>query len=342
MINYEDPHKPEPISAAPDVEIKKPEEQKPKHTKIKFFIFVVFSALVSVSFIASAPSNFTKGGIVTISSGESLGEISSNLQRDGYIKSSLVFSNTIVLIGGERYLSPGDYYFEKPVSVFELAFQIGRGRHNLEPIKITVPEGKTNDEISDIFSSKLSAFDSKIFKKNADQYEGFLFPETYFVYPRTDALSVLSEMKNMYTKEAKPVIKKDNKFHKSERDIVIMASMIEKEARGSDDRAVISGILWNRLDRQIPLQVDATVAYARHIPEGSLQKSDMGFDSPYNTYIYRGLPPGPISNPGILALEAAMNPAETEYLYYLHDKHGNIHYAKTYIEHQENINNYLR
>ena len=100
--------------------------------------------------------------------------------------------------------------------------------------------------------------------------------------------------------------------------------------------------MWNRIDREIPLQVDATVAFARGIPENALQKSDLAVDSPYNTYIYRGLPPGPISNPGILALEAAMNPAETPYLYYIHDKHGNIHYAKTYVEHQKNINTYLR
>ena len=149
-------------------------------------------------------------------------------------------------------------------------------------------------------------------------------------------------MRDMYTKEAKPIIKKDDTIGKSERDVVIMASLIEREARGNDDRAVISGILWNRLIRQIPLQVDATVAYAKGIPEGSIKKGDMGFESPYNTYLYRGLPPGPIANPGILALEAAMNPAQTPYLYYLHDKYGNIHYAKTYVEHQANINKFLR
>jgi UPF0755 protein len=121
-----------------------------------------------------------------------------------------------------------------------------------------------------------------------------------------------------------------------------MASLIEREARGDDDRTTIAGILWSRIGRGMALQVDASVAFARGIPEGQLQKADLGIDSPYNTYIYRGLPPGPIANPGMESLQAAMNPTATEYLYYIHDARGSIHYAKTYAEHQKNINRYLK
>ena len=317
------------------------QETKPKKSKHKTIIFIVVVLVCMAYFSITPPLTFPNGGIITVAPGESVKEISTDLAQGGYIRSSFLFVNFVIMMGGEKHLSQGDYYFEKPISVFDVASQIANGYHHLDPIKITIPEGRNVSEISDIFKSKLSAFDETLFKSKAKDYEGYLFPETYFVYPRTDALTVLGEMRDMFSKEAKPIIKKDNILHKSDGDIVIMASLIEREAKGDDDRAIISGILWNRLDRQIALQVDATVAYAKNIPEADLQKSDMGFDSPYNTYIYRGLPPGPISNPGILALEAAMHPADVPYLYYLHDKHGNIHYAKTYVEHQANISKYL-
>src|SRR5690606_36216868 len=116
-------------------------------------------------------------------------------------------------------------------------------------------------------------------------------------------------------------------------DTVIMASLIEREAKGDDDRALIAGILYNRLEEGMRLQVDATVAYAAGVKEGELLRSMFDIDSPYNTYRYGGLPPAPIANPGLLSLEAALHPEPSEYLYYLHDKRGSIHYAKTFAEH---------
>jgi UPF0755 protein len=330
-----------PANAIPTLNISK-EIKAPKKSTFKNLMYVFLLAIGAIIFVIMPPSDFPRGGTITITPGEGLKEISTELAQSGYIKSSFIFMNFVIIFGGEKHLSQGDYYFEQPATVIAIAHQIANAEHHLEQIKITIPEGRTVSEISAIFKGKLSSFDSDLFLKQAAQYEGFLFPETYFVYPRTDAITILNEMRDMYNKEAKPIIRKENKIGKSERDIVIMASLIEREARGTDDREVISGILWNRLERQIPLQVDATVAYAKGIPENALKKADMGFESPYNTYLFRGLTPGPISNPGILALRAAMNPASTPYLYYLHDKHGNIHYAKTYVEHQANINKFLR
>ena len=304
-------------------------------------VFIVIAVLY-IYYEFTPPPTFTHGGIVTIAPGESLKEVSEDLSKSGYIRSGFLFTNFVAIFGGENKISQGDYYFETPISVVAVAKQIAKGEHDLDPIKITIPEGKSNAEIAEIYKSKLSEFDVNEFNTKSTEYEGYLFPETYFVYPKTDAITIINEMRDMFEKEAAPAIKKDNNSGRSAHDIVIMASLIEKEARGSDDRAVISGILWNRIDREIPLQVDATVAFAQGVPENQLNANDLAIDSPYNTYIYRGLPPGPISNPGILALEAAMNPADTPYLYYIHDKHGNIHYAKTYVEHQQNINTYLR
>ncbi len=309
--------------------------------KTVIFAFGFFIILGIFYFVISPPSNFPNGGIITVSSGESIKELATDLSNGGYIRSKFLFQNFVVALGGARSLQQGDYYFESPKNIFGLASQIASGEHHLDPLKITIPEGRNIYEIAAIFKSKLSNFDSDIFLKKASPYEGYLYPETYFVYPRTDAVTVLNEMKDMFTKEGKPFIQKGNTLKKSERDIIIMASLIEREAKGSDDREMISGILWNRIDKSIPLQVDASVAYAKGIPENELKKTDMGIDSPYNTYIYRGLPKGPIGNPGELALMAAMHPAKTDYLYYIHDKNGNIHYAKTYTEHQDNIRKYL-
>lgn len=317
-------------------------QTKQPKTKNEFFLFAMLVLLGIVYFATNAPNDFLPGGIITITPGESLREISSDLAQNGYVRSSFAFTSLVTMFGGENHLSPGDYYFEKPKSVFDVAWQIAKGEHDLDPIKITIPEGKNVSEIASIFKTKLSAFDTTVFESQGSQYEGYLFPETYFVYPRTDAITILNQMRAMFKTEAEPVIQKENNSGRSEKDIIIMASLIEKEARGNDDRAIIAGILWNRVDKQIPLGVDATVAFAKGIPENQLQVSDLSFDSPYNTYLYRGLPPGPISNPGILAIEAAMNPAQTPYLYYLHDKYGNIHYAKTYVEHQQNIDKYLK
>lgn len=319
-----------------------PENIFDKKHRAKYTVVFVILFITAILFSMTPPSNFVQGGVITIATGENLKELSSELANDRYIRSTFEFDSFVMLFGGDARIPIGDYYFEYPKSVIGVAWQITHGIHNLEPIKITIPEGKNSTEIAQIFRSKLASFDINKFEKESKNYEGYLFPETYFVYPRTSAETVLSEMRDMFLRKATPVIKRDNHSGHSASDIVIMASLIEKEAKGDDDRAMIAGILWNRIDRQIPLEVDATDAYANGIPENQLTNTDLTVDSPYNTYIYRGLPPGPISNPGLLALEAAMNPTKTDYLYYIHDKNGNIHYAKTYVEHQQNIKKYLK
>ena len=124
------------------------------------------------------------------------------------------------------------------------------------------------------------------------------------------------------------------------KDIVIMASLIEKEVPDSDDRKIVSGILWKRLDIGMPLQVDAVFPYLTGRRE--ILSDDLKIDSPYNTYLYKGLPPGPIANPGLDAIEAARNPKSSSYFYYLSGKDGKTHFAKTFAEHLKNKEKYLR
>jgi UPF0755 protein len=287
---------------------------------------------------ASAPSNFPSGTVITIREGQTLKNIGGALSDGHYIRSKALFTSFVTAFGGERHISPGDYYFDTPKNVASIAWQIALGRHNILPIKITIPEGENVREISQILAEKISGFDAMYFIKKATPHEGYLFPETYFFYPSGTPDSILQSMTEMFA------VKTDSLLgtRKDRDDIVIVASLIEREAHGSDDRAIISGILHNRLDAGMPLQVDASVAYARGIPEESLSKSDLTIKSPYNTYLVVGLPPTPIANPGISALTASMNPAPTDYYYYLHDKTGQIHYARTYKEHQQNVFKYLK
>jgi UPF0755 protein len=126
------------------------------------------------------------------------------------------------------------------------------------------------------------------------------------------------------------------------KEIIIMASLIEKEANGEEDRNIVSGILWKRIDKGIPLQVDAPFLYILGKESSELTRSDLAINSPFNTYKYKGLPPSPIGNPGLASIKAAISPKESPYLYYLHDKEGIIHYAKTFTEHQNNIKKYLK
>ena len=310
----------------------------------KFLVRFLACVLVFLFILSpfSAPKDFPSGGIVTIASGESLRGVTTDLVQHDYVRSQMLFLTFATLFGGQRHISTGDYYFQHPKGVIAVAWQIARAHHDLDPVKVTFPEGRDVREMGDILSEKLPGFDETTFLTDALPHEGYLFPDTYFLYPKTDPQSVVDEMQAAFTTQTNGMFTKAALAGRSEKEIVIMASIIEREAKGDDDRAMISGILWNRINRGIALDVDASVAYAVGVSEPDLTKADLAVDSPYNTYIYPGVPPGPIGNPGIEALQAALNPAKTDYLYYLHDSHGTIHYATTYAEHQANIARYLK
>jgi len=301
-------------------------------------LFGVFSLLVIKS-----PASFpTEGTIFTIVAGEPLIQVGTELKSESYISSRFLFVTAVTFFGGEHKISPGDYYFPKGSTLIGIAHAIATGHHNLDPIKITIPEGENAREIGTLLSEKLPKIQASEFTTQAKKFEGYLFPQTYFMYPSTVSTDAIKQMRSMFDSETATLFTPVALGVRTKEQVVVMASLIEREASGNDDRATIAGILWKRLALGMPLQVDATVAYANGVPENSLAKSDFSIDSLYNTYIYKGLPPGPISNPGLQALRGALDPKETPYLYYLHDKHGSIHYAKTYAEHLANIKNYLK
>jgi UPF0755 protein len=188
-----------------------------------------------------------------------------------------------------------------------------------ENIIVTFPEGSTNEEMADVLGEKIPNFDKNLFLEKTKNMQGYLFPDTYFFWKLTTVDDAISTMQKIFDKKLLPLITNSNSKY-SEKQIIIMASLVQKEANGKEDSASIAGILWKRFESGMALQVDAAPI----------------------TYKERGLPNAPINNPGIVAVTATLHPLTTPYLYYLHDKSGMIHFAKTYAEHQKNIKEYLK
>ena len=285
-----------------------------------YAIFILILVFIFYFLFFSAPSSFPKGITLSIKQGESLHDISKDFKDKNIIRSRTFFEAFVIIYGGERHILIGDYLFENNVPVFEVARRIAQKERNLAPVKVTIPEGFNNLEIADAFSSKLKNFDKDKFLVDAKDGQGYLFPDTYFFFSSDDEKDVFNYMRNNFDKKIKTIQKDLDMSSKSEKEIIIMASLVEKEAKGDNDRGIIAGILWNRILKNMPLQVDAA-------PE---------------TYKKRGLPESPICNPGLEAIKASIQPIKSSYLYYLHDKDGVIHFAKTFDEHKKNIAKYLK
>ena len=289
--------------------------------RIYFFIasFILFLILIGYLFF-SAPLNFPTGKIYNLEQGNSLRILSKNLKEKKIIRSRFLFETFVIIYGGEKHINPGDYLFENKLSVFEIARRVSKGEYHLAPIKITIPEGFDIEQIAEVASLKLVNFNKNNFLVNAKNLEGYLFPDTYFFFSTANDEDVLKYLNDNFKKKIFSIQFEFNKNVRTEKEIIIMASIIEREAKGDADRAIISGILWNRISKNMPLQVDVAS----------------------ETYKIKGLPEAPICNPGLEAIRAALDPVKSSYLYYLHDKDGLIHYARTFEEHKINKSKYLK
>ncbi len=286
-----------------------------------FYFFGIILCFVLFYFLFfSAPKSFPVGIIINIKDGESLRAVSKDLKTKDMIQSRAIFETLVITLGGEKYIAPGDYLFENRISIFDIAKRFAKGERHLAPIKVTIPEGFNVEDISKVFSDKLPKFNAEKFLAEAIKKEGYLFPDTYFFYTGDTEQNVLNAMNSNFEKKILSIKSEIVSSGKTEKDIIIMASLVEKESKGDIDRDVISGILWHRLLIGMPLQVDSDLY----------------------TYKNKGLSLAPICNPGMKSIEAAIHPKVSNYLYYLHDKDGNIHYAKTFEEHKLNKRKYLK
>ncbi|MBX4198230.1 endolytic transglycosylase MltG [Candidatus Parcubacteria bacterium] len=304
-----------------------------------FFVFL----LSWYFFSYRPPLNFPGSGIVTIPDGASLSAIANRLEKDNVITSPFWFTNFVLLFKHENKVVGGQYYFEKPLNVYAIARRVTSGDYNMDQLKTTIPEGSSVTEIAAIIKKNYPSFESERFIQLAREREGYLFPDTYLLGADAPPEKIVSILTATFDQKMQdPGIRAAiEKFGRPLHEVITMASILEGEARQTRTRQVIAGILWKRIQIGMPLQVDTAFRYVNGKTTRDLTLADLKIDSPYNTYLYQGLPPTPISNPGLDSIKAAVTPITTNYLFFLTDRDGNMHYAETHEEHAYNKDIYL-
>ena len=306
---------------------------------IQLIVFSVVLFLVAYYLLVSAPRGPEK--TVKIESGSSLVQISSELSDEHIIRSSNVFRMIVMAFGRQGSIKAGTYLFKGGDSAFSVARRLVRAEYGIPMEKITITEGMDSREVAKLVSSRIPTIGESVLVNEMVSKEGYLFPDTYFIPLSATSGEVVNMLSSNFDRMIAGVNLESSLTSKKRNDIITMASILEGEARDEKDKKIVSGILWKRIRLGMPLQVDAAFSYINGKASKDLTVQDLAVDSPYNTYLYKGLPPGPINNPGLESIEAAMFPTENPYLYYLSDKDGVMHYAKTFEEHKVNKIKYL-
>lgn len=268
--------------------------------------------------------------------------LSQELAEQSIVRSPLLLRFFIRLFASDREVIAGTYFLEKPLFAPTVAWRLTRGRFDIEPIKVTIPEGITARETAAILEKHLPGFAAEKFVLLAAPQEGYLFPDTYFFPPDVTPEKVIDKMRANFNRQLMSLRPWIVASGLPLPDIITMASLLEEEASLYDARRLIAGILWKRLAADMPLQVDAVFVYLLGKNSFELTAADLQTDSTYNTYKYVGLPAGPITNPGREAILAAISPLDSPYWFYLSDRSGNLHYARDFAEHKINKQRYLR
>lgn len=287
------------------------------------------------------PADFPLQQLIAIPEGSHLPEISDALQSAHVVRSSTALRIVVTALGGATSVKAGDYIFKEPLDVVEVARRITQGAYGLEPERIRIHEGATSVEMGKIFAARLSRVDAERFTTKARVYEGYLFPDTYFFLPNATEDIIIDAMRQNFDKNIQAIAGEIASFGKPLKDVVTMASLIEREAYKTADRRMISGVLWNRMDKNMLLQVDAAFLYTMGKATFDLTLADLKADDPYNTYKYKGLPPGPIGSPSLDSIKAAVMPEKHKYIFYLADNRGTTYYSTTYEEHLRKKRLYL-
>ncbi len=319
----------------------------------KFFIFVCFVLLAVGAWLAWAlwlPVTPPGTKFVLLKPGWSSKHIASELQSQGIIRNAHAF--LLMHYVTIKSLKAGEYKFDQPASARDVLNRLAKG--DIYVHTVVIPEGFTIYDIAnaieqaglgkraDFLKVATDPTPIKDIDPDATSLEGYLFPDTYN-FTRTQTMrDMATEMLGRFRHQAKQIGLTDE-VHR----VVTMASIVEKETAAPDERPIVASVYYNRLASRMPLDADPSVIYAALVAgrySGTIHQSDLTFDSPYNTYRYAGLPPGPIANPGVSALQAAMHPAQTDYLYFVADGGGTGHhrFARTLDEHNRNVMAYRR
>jgi UPF0755 protein len=291
---------------------------------------------------------------VTIEPGSGTRTIGQKLIEAGVIRSDATFRAALWRTGRARNLQAGEFRFDRPMTPVEVIDKIARG--DVYNRRITFPEGLTIREMARIYEQQkfgaarafIDAASDPAAVRDIDpaatDLEGYLFPETYAVPRDTTAAKLVSLMvarfRQLFTGEMQQAALV---LELTPRQAVTLASLVEKETAQPSERPIVAAVYLNRLRIGMGMQADPTVIYALQRAgryDGNLRRDDLAFDSPYNTYRYAGLPPGPIASPGLPSLQAAVAPAKVDYLYFVSRNDGSHVFARTLVEHNENVRQY--
>jgi len=297
-------------------------------------------------FLFSAPEKELEMERIVINLDIAEEELIPKLKEQGYIRSEWAFKFVLKKKGWEGKIEPGAYMVSKNMDVWILADTLARFPYQKW---VVIPEGLRKEEIAEIAKKELGWTEDTKEEFLANAEEGYLFPDTYLlqVLNFENAGKVAAErMKSQFNEKVADLFKEAKEENIRNDTLIVLASLVQREAANEEEMPLIAGIIWNRLlhDPPMRLEIDATIQYI----VGELGKwwrpvtpEEYKIESLYNTYLHEGKPPAPICNPGLAAIDAVVHSEDSEYLYYLHDSEGQIHPAKTYEEHQMNIEQYL-
>jgi UPF0755 protein len=321
-------------------------------TLIKFVFAILLAFALWFAWAALLPVKPAETKFVLLRPGWSTRHIAQTLQSEGVIRSSAAFL-MLQYVEGLKSLKAGEYKFEEPASALEVCRRIVRG--DVYARMVVIPEGFNIYDVANaveqaglgtaadfITAAKGDLFLLRDIDPEAKTLEGYLFPDTYQFTRIDSAHDMAAAMVHRFRQEAQKIGLLGNAdTHR----MVTMASIVEKETAAPEERPLVASVYYNRLDRNMALGADPSVVYAALLAgryRGTIYQSDLQYDSPYNTYKYPGLPPGPIANPGIASLQAAMHPAKSDYLYFVSDNNGHHRFATTLEQHAQNVAAYRK
>lgn len=309
---------------------------------------LVAFAVVAYLFVTRKIGDPQKEYVVLVHPGDNAGDLYSRLTDAGLPVNRRLYSWLMTRTRTDRQIKPGRYHLKGGLTHYQLVifFQTGKGELN----RITIPEGLTIREIIPILAREIPAdslklvgllSDSSFFQSfhiEAPGFEGYLFPETYSFFPYDEPRNVIAEMVNTFRSRFTPeMLRQAKEMNMSLNEVVTLASMIEEETAIGNERALISSVFHNRLRLGWKLQCDPTVIYALGGLNRPPTRNDLDFDSPYNTYVYYGLPPGPICSPGLASISAALNPASTNFTYFVAAGGGRHTFTANLSEHNRAV-----
>ena len=299
--------------------------------------------------------------IITVKQGENAKTIGAELQRQGIIRSSRLFEVMVGLRGVQNSLEAGDYEFDPGTPVVVVVDRIAAGKTASHDV--VIPEGRRIEEVGEILEGagviSKDAFLAALVKSqyeepflaqvSASSLEGFVFPATYEFHRGAPAQEIVDTLLRGFQTNVADKVQLEGQDLTLEQ-VVTLASIVEREAQTPSERSIIASVFLNRLKAGIPLQADPTVQYAVARDASSVRQytswkkeltvDDLKIDSPYNTYVVAGLPPGPIANPGLASIEAVVRPAVTNYLFFMSRGDGTHVFAETLEEHLRNVEKY--